>query len=164
MRTPAAAVLASSIVFLGLACAPAEQAPPPAEPEMTQAEATEAFDALVEAWDVAQNANDVDALMAIYGADAAAMPPEIPEVAGADALRGLWTEFLVGTQDNDNVLQGFRVSGDLAVIWGNYTTAAAEGEDGGTVTGKWMGLLERGADGSWKLLRNIWNTDSPAGS
>lgn len=163
MRTPVV-VLASSVVALSLACAPADQAPPSAEPEMTQAEATEAFDALVEAWDVAQNANDVDALMALYGADAAAMPPEIPEVAGADAVRGLWAEFLGGTQDNDNVLQGFRVSGDLAVIWGNYTTAAAEGVEGGAVAGKWMGLLERQADGSWKVLRNIWNTDSPTGS
>jgi len=164
MRTPAA-VLASSIVFFGLACAPAEQAPPTAEPEMTQAESQEVFDALVEAWDVAQNANDVDALMALYGAGAAAMPPEMPEAAGADAVRGLWAAFLESSQDNDNVLQGFRVSGDLAVIWGTYTaTQAAEGEEGAVVAGKWMGILERQADGSWKALRNIWNTDSPTGS
>lgn len=163
MRTPTTA-LASSVMLFGLACTPAEQAPPPAEPEMTQAEAMEVFDGLVEAWDAAQNANDVDALMAIYGVDAAAMPPELPEVAGTDALRGLWAEFLGGTQDNDNVLQGVRVSGDLAVIWGSYTTTAAEGEEGATVAGKWMGILERQADGSWKLLRNIWNTDSPMGS
>jgi uncharacterized protein (TIGR02246 family) len=131
---------------------------------MTQAEATEAFDALVEAWDVAQNADDVDALMAIYGADAAAMPPDMPEVAGADAVRGLWAQFLEGNQDSDNVLQGFRMSGDLAVIWGTYTTAAAEGEEAAAVAGKWMAILERQGDGSWKLLRNIWNTDSPTGS
>ncbi len=162
MRTPAA-VLASSIVFLGLACAPADQAPPPAEPEMTEGEATEAFDAIVEAWDAAQNADDVDALMALYGADPAAMPPEMPEVTGADAVRELWTSFLDGSQDNDNVLQGFRVSGDLAVIWGTYTVAqATEGEETAAVTGKWMGILERQADGSWKVLRNIWNTDQPA--
>ena len=163
MRTPAA-VLAPSIMFLGLACAPAEQAPPPAEPEMTQAEAEGVFDALVEAWDAAQNANDVDALMALYGADAKAMPPEMPEVAGADALRGLWTDFLDGTQDNDNVLQGLRVSGDLAAIWGYYNTTAPEGEEGGMVTGKWIAILERQGDGSWKVFRNIWNTDSPTGS
>jgi ketosteroid isomerase-like protein len=164
MRTPAA-VLASCIVFLGLACAPAEQAPPPAEPEMTQAEAQATFDALVEAWDAVQNADDVDALMALYAADPAAMPPEMPEVAGSAAVRELWAPFLEGSQDNDNVLKGFRVSGDLAVIWGTYTTAQApEGGEPVTVAGKWMGILERQPDGSWKALRNIWNTDSPTGS
>ncbi len=163
MRTPAA-VLASCIVFFGLACAPADQVPPPAEPEMTQAEATEIFDGLVEAWDVAQNANDVDALMALYGADGAAMPPEMPEAAGSAAVRDLWTAFLEASQDNDNVLQGFKVSGDLAVIWGTYTTAPAEGTEGAAAAGKWVGILERQGDGSWKVLRNIWNTDSPTSS
>jgi ketosteroid isomerase-like protein len=163
MKTPAA-VLCCCVVALSLACYPAEQAPPPAEPEMTQAEATEVFDGLVEAWDVAQNANDVDGLMALYGGDPVAMPPEIPEVAGMDAVRGLWTEFVAGTQDNDNVLQGFRVSGDVAVIWGTYTTNPAEGEEGITAAGKWVALVEREADGSWKVVRNIWNTDSPTGS
>ena len=163
MRTPAA-VLASSIVFLGLACAPAEQAPPPAEPEMTEAEAEKTFWDLVEAWDAAQNANDVDALMALYGAEPSAMPPEMPGVTGEDAVRELWSGFLASSEDNDNVLQGYKMSGDLAVIWGTYTTAVAEGEDGAIVAGKWMGLLERQADGSWKARRNIWNTDSPTDS
>ena len=161
MRTPAA-VLAPSMLLFGLACAPAEQAPPPAEPEMTQAEATQVFDAIVEAWDVAQNADDVDGLMAIYGGDMAAMPPDMPEVAGADAIRALWTEFVAQGQDSDNVLQGFRVSGDVAAMWGTYTfTSMPEGEEGIPVAGKWMALLERQADGSWKMLRNIWNTDMP---
>lgn len=161
MRTPAA-VLATSMVLFGLACAPAEQAPPPAEPEMTQAEAMQVFDAIVEAWDSAQNADDVDGLMAIYGGDMAAMPPDMPEVAGADAIRALWTEFVAQGQDSDNVLQGFRVSGDVAAMWGTYTfTSMPEGEEGVPVAGKWMCILERQADGSWKMLRNIWNTDMP---
>jgi ketosteroid isomerase-like protein len=62
------------------------------------------------------------------------------------------------------VLQGFRVSGDVAVIWGTYTTNPAEGEEGITAAGKWVALVEREADGSWKVVRNIWNTDSPTGS
>ena len=161
MRTPVA-VLASGMMVLSLACAPAEQAPPPAEPEMTEAEAMQVFDALVEAWDVAQNADDVDGLMAIYGGDMAAMPPDMPEVAGAAALRELWTGFVGTAQDSDNVLQGFKMSGDLAVIWGTYTsTSTPEGAEPVGVAGKWIGLLERQADGSWKLLRNIWNTDQP---
>jgi len=160
-------VPALSLVLVGLACAPADQAPPPSEPEMTEAQAMEAFDALVEAWDVAQNAGDVDAIMALYGVDPAAMPPDMAEASGEGAVRELWGTLFGARQESDNVdnvLQGFRTSGDLAVIWGTYTiTSGSEGEEVGGVVGKWMGILERQADGSWKSIRNIWNTDQAAG-
>lgn len=162
MRTPAA-VLVLGLVALSLACAPADQAPP-AEPEMTEAEASEMFDSLVEAWDLAQNADDIDALMALYTMDPAAMPPDMPEVDGPVEVRALWSAFLDASEGSDNVLQGFRFSGDLGVIWGTYTVMEAPEEEGGeamAVSGKWMGILERQADGSWKALRNIWNTDAP---
>lgn len=159
MRTPAA-VLVSSLLALNLACAPAE---PPAQQEMTEAEASELFNALVEAWDLAQNADDIDGLMALYTMDPAAMPPGMPEVDGPDAVQALWAAFLESSEGSDNVLQGFRFSGDLAVIWGTYTVTEVPEEEEGeamAVAGKWMGVLERQADGSWKALRNIWNVDA----
>jgi ketosteroid isomerase-like protein len=117
----------------------------------------EVFDAYVESFDAAVNAGDVDALMAGFGVDPASMPPDVPEVAGADALRAFWSELLAQGPTVDNVLQGFRVDGDLAVLWGSYSLTAGDVE----TVGKWISVSERQADGSWTTLRNMWNTDQP---
>jgi ketosteroid isomerase-like protein len=162
MRTPAA-VLAPSIMFLGLACAPAEQAPPPAEPELTQAEATQLFNDLVEAFDAAVNAEDADAFLELFGDAPASMPPNVPLREGAEMIRGWQTDFFdLGDVEVDNVLEGVRVSGDLAVGWGRFASSITpeEGEALSNV-GKWMAIWERQSDGSWLILRNIWNSDQP---
>ena len=162
MRTPAA-VLASSIVFLGLACAPAEQAPPPAEPEMTEAEATQLFNDLVEAFDAAVNVEDTDAFLLLFGDEPASMPPNVPLREGAEMIRGWQADFFdLGDVEVDNVLEGIRVSGDLAVGWGRFVSSITpeEGEALSEV-GKWMAIWERQSDGSWLILRNIWNSDQP---
>jgi len=162
MRTPAA-VLASSIVFLGLACAPAEQAPPPAEPEMTEAEATQLFNDLVEAFDAAVNVEDTDAFLLLFGDEPASMPPNVPLREGAEMIRGWHADFFdLGDVEVDNELEGIRVSGDLAVGWGRFVSRITpeEGEALSEV-GKWMAIWERQSDGSWLILRNIWNSDQP---
>ena len=161
MRTPA--VLASSVVVLGLACAPADQAPPPAEPEMTETEAMQLFNDLVEAFDVAVNAEDSDAFLLLFGSAPASMPPNVPLREGAEMIRGWQADFFdLGDVEVDNVLEGIQVSGDLAVGWGRYTSSITpeEGEVMSEV-GKWMAIWERQPDGSWLILRNIWNSDQP---
>ncbi len=153
-----------TLVAVGLvsgSCAPAaDQAEPPsaAESEMSRAEATEVFEAFVEGFDAAMNSGDVDALMAGFTADPVSMPPDAPTVEGAAAVRGLWSDLIAQEPTVDNVLQGFRVDGDLAVLWGSYSLTVGDVE----TVGKWIAVSERQADGSWKTLRNMWSTDAPA--
>lgn len=143
------------IGLLAVSCADQGEPPPAAETEMTQAEAMEMFNAYVESFDAALNAGDVDALMAGFGVDPASMPPDVPEVAGVEAVRALWSDLIAQEPTVDNVLQGFRVDGDLAVMWGSYSLVVDDAE----TVGKWLAVMERQADGSWTTLRNIWNTD-----
>ena len=55
------------------------------------------------------------------------------------------------------------VDGDLAVIWSNYTGTLTPRDQGEPIenNGKWLKVLKRQPDGSWKFSRNIWNSDNP---
>ncbi len=164
MRTPVIA-LVLSVLVLSLGCEPAEQAPAPAEPGMSQAEANQLFDELVEDFDVAVNAEDADALLSLFHPTPASMPPNAPLKEGAEMVRSHWQTnlFDLGNVEVDNMFEGVRVSGDLAVGWGRYTSSITPEEgDAVSAVGKWMAIWERQADGSWLILRNIWNTDQPA--
>ena len=170
MRTPAAMLAMSGIVALSLSCAPAadqgeastEEADA-ASQEMSYEEAAALFDGIVEEWDAALNAEDVDALMALYTDAPVSMPPNVPAREGSDVIRGWEADFFaLGDVETDNVFEGVRVSGDLAVGWGSYTsTITPEEGDAVSDAGKWVAIWERQPDGSWKAIRNIWNSDLP---
>ena len=56
-----------------------------------------------------------------------------------------------------------QVSGDLAVARGTYA-ATVTPKDGGeaiSIDGKYMTLLKRQPDGSWKIYRDIYNSNVP---
>ncbi len=169
MRTPAAMLATSGIVILSLSCAPAADQgeasteADPASQEMSFEEATALFDGIVEEWDAALNAEDVDALKALYADVPVSMPPNVPARVGLDVIRGWEADFFAqGEVEADNVFEGVRVSGDLAVGWGSYTLTITP-EEGEAVSdaGKWVAIWERQADGSWRATRNIWNSDLP---
>ncbi len=53
-------------------------------------------------------------------------------------------------------------SGDMAFVQGTYT-ASMKGPDGKAVsdTGKYLEVWKKQADGSWKAVEDIWNSDMP---
>jgi ketosteroid isomerase-like protein len=125
--------------------------------------AEEAVLAAGTAWDAANNAADVDALVAFYTADAIRMSDEQPVIQGADALRkDFETGFSVQTPNGAGVVRGVQVEGDWAYSWGTWTdrpTIKATGkvlEDGG----KWLNVWRASPDG-WKLYVDLWNRDAP---
>ncbi len=169
MRTPAAMLATSGIVVLCLSCAPASDQgdasteADAASQEMSYEEAAALFDGLVEEWDAALNAEDVDALMAPYSDAPVSMPPNVPAREGPDVIRGWEADFFEqGDVEADNVFEGVRVSGDLAVGWGSYTLTITP-EEGEAVSdaGKWVAIWERQADGARRATRNIRNSDLP---
>ena len=157
------AVICLSFMLLS-ACGPQvdERAEPVVE-ESTSAEAdVEAIKRvnvdLIEAF----NAGDVSAAVALVMDDAVDLPPRRPAVVGKEAIR----EFL--QSDVDRFIMNFadeivevEVAGDLAVIWTNYTVTLTPKNDGEPIknNGKWLKVLKRQSDGSWKFSRNIWNND-----
>jgi len=54
------------------------------------------------------------------------------------------------------------VSGDYAFEWGTYRGTARAGDNEISDSGKFMRILRRESDGSWKMHRTMATTDAPA--
>ena len=110
------------------------------------------------------NSGDVEAAVALVMDDAADLPPNRPAIMGKEAIR----DFLQSDLDrfamhfDDDVVE-VEVDGDLAVMWSSYRVTLTPRDDGEPIEseGKWIKVLKRQSDGSWKFSRNIWNSDKP---
>ncbi len=138
---------------------------PAAAQEVNNPADVEAIKEASVAWDKAWSAGDCDALLAsLYLADAVAMPPNRPATVGRDAMRpGCKQYFAQFRETNRSVVEGVRVSGDLAVSWGTQegTTTPKAGGASVRYKQKWMTAYLRQPDGSWKILWEIFNSDLP---
>jgi ketosteroid isomerase-like protein len=116
------------------------------------------------AWDTANNAANVDALVALYAADAIRMSDDQPMVQGTEALRANFEAgFAAQTPNGVGVTRGIEVEGDWAYAWGTWTdrpTIKATGEVR-EETGKWINVLRASPEG-WKLYLELWNRDAPS--
>ncbi len=141
--------------LIAAACAPA------ADVEADRA----AIEAVREAEEAAANAGNVDGFMALIAEDAMYLQPNGPPLIGADAVREWLEEFMEATTvefnryDTEEVI----VSGDLAVerFSGEWTLMPKAGGDPVTEGIKGVHVMERQADGSWKILYDVWNSDEP---
>lgn len=109
-------------------------------------------------------ARDVDAVLALYTDDAVIMPPDAPVVVGKDAIRDRFTadfasdvvatEFVFTSIQTEGVgNQGF----DRGTFsWKGTRPAASEPI---TEVGKYVVVVRRTADGSWRVAVDVWNSD-----
>jgi ketosteroid isomerase-like protein len=109
-----------------------------------------------------------DAWGAEYVADPVRFPPNAPALVGktaTDAFNHAAPKFSAF----DGTVTFVAGKGDLAVTSGTYTTSVPAGRDAaGKATpaisddGKFMQFLTKQADGTWKIARDIWNSNLPA--
>ncbi len=114
------------------------------------------------ALDKAWSAGDCDAVLSLYLADAVAMPPNKPATVGRDAMRPHCKKYFAQVRETlHSVVEGVRVSGDLAVAWGKQegTTTPKAGGASEQYKQKWMSAYLRQPDGSWKVLWEIYNDE-----
>jgi ketosteroid isomerase-like protein len=107
------------------------------------------------------NPKDWDAYVRTdYVADAVVMPPNMPAVQGWDAIKA----YIVA----ENTSLHFEVKmleiegrGDLAFVRGTYsmTFVAPNGSGPTQDTGKYIEIWRKQPDGSWKVIRDIFNSD-----
>jgi ketosteroid isomerase-like protein len=149
---------ASAALFL--AAAACQPAPQEAQPTFT-AEDEAAIRGMLEQYPNSWLAGDWDTQLTYYTADAVRMPPDAPMIQGHDAIREALvafppiTDFTLTTE----VVAG---NGDLAWARGAFTLDMAPPDaDPVSMVGKWQAAYERQADGSWKCVSDIWNTDMP---
>ncbi len=163
MRSHQYLLFAFLIIILIAACTPAveetaEEAAAKAEADVT------ALDQLRDDFVSALNSGDAATLAGLFTGDAIRMPPNEPRVIGPEAIRAhLEGMFELTTAESNISVEGNSVTGDSAYSWGSYMLTVTPKTEGEALEdeGKWVNVLKRQDDGSWKIVLNIWNSDKP---
>ena len=151
--------LAVCLPVINLAACVAPPAPPQGLTEADRAALRQA-DAQ---WETSANANDFAAVGALYADEAMLLPPNAEAVRGRAAIQAYFEGF---PPFSDLKLQPQEIEGcaDVAYTVGTYSMmitlpgAATAMPD----RGKYIEIWRKGADGSWKIERDIFNSDLAA--
>jgi uncharacterized protein (TIGR02246 family) len=116
-------------------------------------------------WARAAKAGNGEAIAALYVSDAVLLPPGEPMVKGA-AAKKYWVDFANGfsgpTELNTMAVEG---GGNVASAIGTYKMSLTPKKAGAkalpTEEGKYLEVLKRQDDGSWKLIYDMWSPNAP---
>jgi uncharacterized protein (TIGR02246 family) len=123
--------------------------------------------AIIEFWNqyaATWDAGDIDAWMALWTEDGVQLPPGAPANVGKEQIRksnGLVLD--QWTFDTAVHVEEVGGSGEWAYCWGRYTqtSTAKAGGDPEYLDAKFMSILRKQPDGSWKLHRDAFNSNVP---
>jgi ketosteroid isomerase-like protein len=151
-------------LLLAAGCAPAEKVEAPAPVDTTAADVA----ALVknrEAYIVAENAGDAAGIAALYAANATFMPPDQPAVMGSAGVQAHYEAVFARMTPSLTVnSRETHAAGDIGYDAGSFSlqlTPKAGGAAATQISGNYLMLAGRQADGSWKITNMIVNTDAP---
>jgi uncharacterized protein (TIGR02246 family) len=115
-------------------------------------------------WAKTAGANNLDGTVAYYTDDASLLPPNAPIATGKPAIRAVWATMLspdttvswqVSTADVAR-------SGELAYVMGTYQITAKNPQGKSQEDhGKMVEVWKKQADGKWKTVADIFNSDVP---
>jgi uncharacterized protein (TIGR02246 family) len=151
-------LVSACCITLLLACG-AQSAPPAADAAADEA----ALRAADSTWFAAYTAGDVDGVAALYADDAVISAPGSPPARGsADIREALAKDIGASSKGGFTLVPSpsaeVGVSGDLGYIWNTFKVTD---KSGATVdAGKYLTLAAR-KDGKWRIIRDIWNSDTP---
>ncbi len=117
-------------------------------------------------WSAAAGAKDLDKTVSYYAEDAIVMPPNASAATTKESIRSAWKEILM-TPGAAISWKTTKVevakSGDLAYVSGTYEETMTDAS-GKPVKdrGKYVEIFKKQADGTWKVVADIWNSDLPA--
>lgn len=122
--------------------------------------------AVDEEWARAAKAGDGQAIAALYTEDAVLLPPGEPIVKG-EAAKKYWVDFGNGfSGPTELITMTVEGAGDVATAIGTYRMALTPKKAGAKPLpvdeGKYIEVLKRQSDGSWKIAYDIWNPNAPA--
>jgi uncharacterized protein (TIGR02246 family) len=111
----------------------------------------------------AANAGDADKIAEVYTEDGSLLAPNLPPQKGRDAVRAFWGGFLdaytVRFEVASDTMEG---RGDLAYNQGHYRFTAvpkAKGVPGIADEGKFLEILKKQRDGSWKYVVDMYSSN-----
>jgi ketosteroid isomerase-like protein len=129
-------------------------------------EAADAVLAADAAWERVYEVKDLDKSVAFCDEQASLLWPNNPIATGKAAVReAIAQDFAAGdlTWEANNV--GIARAGDLAYVSGAYQWKLHDASGKGFVDkGKYLTMWKKQADGSWKVLFDMFNSDLPARS
>lgn len=110
---------------------------------------------------------DLEAYMALWADGGVQMPPGAPPNVGKDVIRAGTIQGFEGRKGSTTIMnidpQEITITGDWAYTRGLYTVTVTP-PNGGVVAhvdGKFMTILRRQPDGSWRIYRDIFNSNVP---
>jgi len=115
-------------------------------------------------WSKTAATRDVDATVAYYADEASLLPPNAPLATDKQSIRAVWADLLA--PDTSLSWQSSNVdvskSGDLAYSMGIYQ-ATAKDAHGNPITdhGKFLEVWKKQADGKWKVVADVYNSNLP---
>jgi uncharacterized protein (TIGR02246 family) len=119
-------------------------------------------------WSRAASAGEGKAIAALYATDATVLPP-MEAILQGEAAKKYWVDF-TNTFSGPVELQTTAAEGrgDLAYTAGTYRMTLTPKKPGSkalpTEEGKYITVLKKQGDGSWKITYDIWNANAPAAS
>lgn len=128
----------------------------------------EAIRRLVGLWSSAVNAGDAVGYAVLFTDDAVVMRYDGPKIVGKAAVRA-WVQRAFDQftyQETNFPIEEIKIFAQSAYARGAYTQRMSlkNGAASIELRGKYVAILEREPDSSWKLSRTIWNSDIPAPS
>src|ERR1700722_9342344 len=115
-------------------------------------------------WAKTAGANDLDGTVSYYTDDASLLPPNAPIATGKQEIRAVWATML--TPDTTVSWQVSKAdvarSGELAYVMGTYQITAKNPQGKSQEDhGKLVEVWKKTADGKWKTVADIFNSDVP---
>lgn len=172
MHRIATLIVGGAAIALSVACsAPSEKSDTPpaatgaaagtlAEPNI--AEIRSAIDAANQKWLAAMLAGDLSGAIGNYADDVLVMMPGMPAWNGRAAVEAGMKEWLGMAKVNEakSTTLDVMAGGDLAIETGAFTMSTTmKGGKPVTEVGKYLTVWKHQPDGSWKIIRDINNSD-----
>lgn len=156
--------IVSTLVLISLVTACASQEQEAASAEGGAAVSTEAdMQAIAAVRDLEVAAFTSGGDLSYLADDAVLMPPNSPQVAGIEAIGAWAAEFAseITITSLDYTDSDIVVAGDWAIerYAGSVTFVPAGSEEQISETLKGIHIYSRQADGSWKMVQDVWNSD-----
>lgn len=122
---------------------------------------TDAITTLVEDdYNRAVAARDLEAKMQLYAADAIVMPPREEPLVGSDAIRAWHQVQFEAECACPSTVTEVQAAGDWGFVRGDWsgTITPGDGTAPRQVVGSFLTIVQRQADGTWKIAREIWTS------
>jgi len=145
---------AGSVLLLTFACGPSARSSDSSADEA-------AIRATVSSWNEYLRTENDSAIGAIFSPDAVLLPPNMPRVSGAEAIRKFWAGIWPLKASLTLSSVSVQVSDDVAIEEGNYAWSMPMSNGSASrESGKYLAVWRK-SNGKWQVVQDMWNSDTP---